>query len=49
MVFVSAILARAMFGFALAGFRDAVPVYIHAISVILWFTVLFGNFAEAIA
>lgn len=49
MVFVSAILPLAMFGFALAGVRDADPGYILAISVILWFTVLFGNFAEAIA
>ena len=49
MVFVSAILTLAMFGFALAGVRDADPGYILAISVILWFTVLFGNFAEAIA
>lgn len=38
-----------MFLFSLAGIRDAAPGYILAISVILWFTVLFGNFAEAIA
>ena len=49
MVFVSAILTFVMFLFSLAGVRDAQPGYILAISVILWFTVLFGNFAEAIA
>ena len=49
MVFVSAILTFVMFLFSLAGIRDAAPGYILAISVILWFTVLFGNFAEAIA
>lgn len=49
MVFVSAILTFVMFLFSLADIRDAAPGYILAISVILWFTVLFGNFAEAIA
>ena len=49
MVFVSAILTLALFVLALAGIRDAHPGYILAISVILWFTCLFGNFAEAIA
>ncbi len=49
MVFVSAILTFVMFLFSLAGIRDAAPGYILAISVILWLTVLFGNFAEAIA
>lgn len=49
MVFVSAILTLALFFLALAGIRDAHPGYILTISVILWFTCLFGNFAEAIA
>ncbi|MBS6954123.1 MAG: potassium-transporting ATPase subunit KdpB [Enterocloster asparagiformis] len=49
MVFVSAILTLALFVMALAGIRDAHPGYILAISIILWFTCLFGNFAEAIA
>lgn len=49
MVFVSAILTIVLFVLALAGIRDAHPGYILAISVILWFTCLFGNFAEAIA
>ena len=49
MVFVSAILTLVLVVLALAGIRDAHPGYILAISVILWFTCLFGNFAEAIA
>lgn len=49
MVFVSAILTFVMFLAALGNVRDAKPGYILAISVILWFTVLFGNFAEAVA
>ena len=49
MVFVSAILTLVLFLLALVGIRDARPGYILAISVILWFTCLFGNFAEAIA
>ena len=47
MVFVSAILTFVMFLFSLAGIRDAAPGYILAISVILWFTVLFGGKAQA--
>lgn len=49
LVFVSAILTFVLFVFSLAGIRDAQPGFILAVSVILWFTVLFGNFAEAIA
>ena len=49
MLFVSALLPLVLFVLALAGIRDAHPGYILAISVILWFTCLFGNFAEAIA
>lgn len=49
LVFVSAILTFVLFVFSLAGIRDAQPEFILAVSVILWFTVLFGNFAEAIA
>ncbi|WP_303192869.1 potassium-transporting ATPase subunit KdpB [Hungatella hathewayi] len=49
MVYVSAILTLVMFLFSLAGIRDAKPWFILAVSVILWFTDLFGNFAEAIA
>lgn len=49
MVYVSAILTLVLFGFAIAGIRDTNPWFILAVSVILWFTDLFGNFAEAIA
>ena len=49
MVYVSAILTLALFVFSLFGIRDASPGYILAVSVILWFTALFGNFAEAVA
>lgn len=49
MVFVSAILTFVMYLFSLFHIRDEAPGYILAISVILWFTVLFGNFAEAVA
>lgn len=49
MVYVSAILTLVLFGVAMAGIRDTNPWFILAVSVILWFTDLFGNFAEAIA
>lgn len=49
MVFVSAILTLVLFVFALFGIKDAQPGFILTVSIILWFTVLFGNFAEAIA
>lgn len=49
MVFIAAILTLAMYVLSLVGIRDARPGYILAVSVILWFTCLFGNFAEAIA
>ena len=49
MVFISAILTLALYVLSLVGIRDARPGYILAVSVILWFTCLFGNFAEAIA
>ena len=49
MVYVSAILTLVLFVFALCGIKDAQPGFILAVSVILWLTVLFANFAEAIA
>ena len=49
MVYVSAILTLVLFCFSLVGIRDANPGFILAVSIILWFTDLFGNFAEAIA
>ncbi len=49
LVFASAVLTALLWSASLFGFRDAPGGYILAISVILWFTVLFANFAEAIA
>jgi K+-transporting ATPase ATPase B chain len=49
LVYVSAILTSGLFILSLVGMKDAAPSYIFGISIILWFTVLFANFAEAIA
>lgn len=49
LVYVSSLLTTALFVFALFGLRDAQPGFILGITVVLWFTVLFANFAEAIA
>ena len=49
LVFVSAVLTTLLFLASLVGIQDETPGYILGIAVILWFTVLFANFAEAIA
>ncbi|MEG1699060.1 MAG: potassium-transporting ATPase subunit KdpB [Oscillospiraceae bacterium] len=49
LVYISAILTSILWIAALFGLRDATVGYTFAIAVILWFTVLFANFAEAIA
>ncbi len=49
LVYVSSILTTLLFVLALIGLRDAKPSFILGITVVLWFTVLFANFAEAIA
>ena len=49
LVFVSAILTSVLWGVSLIGIKDAPGGFTLAIAVILWFTVLFANFAEAIA
>ena len=49
LVFVSAVMTTVLFIAALFGIKDAAWGYILGIAVILWFTVLFANFAEAIA
>lgn len=49
LVYVSAGLTTLLFFFSLAGIQDASSGYIFGIAVLLWFTVLFANFAEAIA
>ncbi|MFA9466601.1 MAG: potassium-transporting ATPase subunit KdpB [Velocimicrobium sp.] len=49
LVYVSAILTTFLFILSLFGVKDASSGYIFGITLILWFTVLFANFAEAIA
>lgn len=49
LVFVSAILTSILWVLSLFGLKDAPSGYTLAIAIILWFTVLFANFAEAIA
>jgi len=48
-VYIGAILTTALYLLAFAGIKDENSGYILAIALILWFTVLFANFAEAIA
>ncbi len=49
LVYVSAMLTTALWLLSLGGIGDAPSGYTFAIALILWFTVLFANFAEAIA
>lgn len=49
LVYLSAILTTGLWVVSLFGFKDASSGYTLAIAIILWFTVLFANFAEAIA
>lgn len=49
LVYVSAILTSGLFILSLFGIKDAPSGYIFGIAIILWFTVIFANFAEAIA
>lgn len=49
LVYVAAILTTVLWIAALAGTKDAPAGYTLAIAVILWFTCVFANFAEAIA
>lgn len=48
-VYIGAILSTVLYFLSFAGVRDENAGYILAIALILWFTVLFANFAEAIA
>ncbi|MCL2351410.1 MAG: potassium-transporting ATPase subunit KdpB [Firmicutes bacterium] len=48
-VYIGAILTTAMYICSLAGIKDESPAYTLVIALILWFTALFANFAEAIA
>lgn len=49
LVYLSAILTTLLWVFSLFKIQDAASGYTLAIAIILWFTVLFANFAEAIA
>ena len=49
LVYLCAILTTILWGFSLFNISDANSNYTLAIAVILWLTVLFGNFAESIA
>lgn len=49
LVYISAVLTTILWIISLFGLKDASSGYTLAIAVILWFTVLFANFAEAIA
>lgn len=49
LVYLSAILTTGLWVVSLFGIKDAPCGYTLAIAVILWFTVLFANFAEALA
>lgn len=49
LVFISAVLTTGLWIVSFFGLQDAPAGYTLAIAVILWFTVLFADFAEAIA
>lgn len=48
-VYIGAILTTALYIISFVGIRDESAGYTLSIALILWFTVLFANFAEAIA
>ena len=49
LVYISAALTTLLWVVSLFGIKDASSSYTFSIALILWFTVLFANFAEAIA
>ena len=49
LVYISSILTTILYIVSLVGIRDTGPAFILGITIILWFTVLFANFAESIA
>lgn len=49
LVYISAIMTTILYIAALFNIKDAQPGFTLGIAIILWFTVLFANFAEAIA
>src|SRR5262245_25142142 len=48
-VFIGAIMTLGLYLHALGGHGEESPGFILAVSIWLWFTVLFANFAEAMA
>ena len=48
-VYIASILTTILYFLSLLGIKDNTPSFILGISILLWFTVLFANFAEAIA
>ncbi|MCL2320625.1 MAG: potassium-transporting ATPase subunit KdpB, partial [Oscillospiraceae bacterium] len=48
-VYIGAIMTTFLYIISFFGIMDEAPVYIIVIGIILWFTVLFANFAESIA
>jgi len=48
-VYIASILTTILYVLALFGIKDNTPGFILGIAILLWFTVLFANFAEAIA
>ncbi|MEO3945321.1 potassium-transporting ATPase subunit KdpB [Gorillibacterium sp. CAU 1737] len=48
-VYLGAVLVSVLYGLTFAGYHDEKAGYVLAIAIILWFTVLFANFAEALA
>lgn len=49
LVYISSVLTTILYVVSLFGIRDSKPSFIFWIAIILWITVLFANFAEAIA
>lgn len=49
LVYISSGLTTILYVVSLFGIRDSKPSFIFGIAIILWITVLFANFAEAIA
>jgi len=48
-VYLGAIITTLLFALSLVGIGDAQPAYTLIIALILWFTAIFANFAEALA
>ena len=49
LVYISSVLTTILYVVSLFGIRDSKPSFIFGIAIILWITVLYANFAEAIA